>query len=844
MAGFFYVSSLLQFYSMKKILFALVVLLYVYAGFGQAPVSPGISADTALAYIRTNYPQEKVFIQTDKAYYFPGETIWMKAWCSLDGMPTYLSRILYIELVNGLGEVTQKKMYKLDSMGSTPADMDLPEDIKSGNYTINAYTLWMLNFPEFVYHRNIYIYNVADYKKNILSVAPVIQMLFFPEGGDMIAGVKNRVAFKVLDKYGLPAQLKGAIVDNTGKKITDFSTEHDGMGVFEVEVETGKSYEADIPTTSGIILPFKLPAPKAEGIGIRVENTNPNRLFVLLSRAEKNKEKYGRLKVVAQIHHQLVFKADLNFDEGEVAAPISKKNLPPGILQITVFDAQGNPLAERLAFIENYTLTSPDIRIDTLNTKARGKNQFSFSIPNVTTPSLSCLVTSDLVDTAMNLGDNIASSFLMVSDLKGYIHNPGYYFKNKEAQTLHCLDLLLMTQGWRRFEWKKILQGNYTTLKYPVESAIAFRGTVTKSDRKDPVKDGRVSFIIKGEDSTSILADATLTDKGEFLLDNVHYMKGANVAYMGTNNKKDTYIVDVHLNPNYIDSLQKSAYIPVVDLDTVDLTKRRNSLAAYYIYGQMMQSDTSPFKNAKTLEGVVVKAKKLSKEDSLNREYAGGPFLLGKSIDPSAYKYSRTIWQVIQQTVPGVTIEGNPFDPTVAFNRFGGMGGDNNSFSVASSDGSISTDVVTQTNGIAYYLNEVNVSKDIINTLAVEDVALIKVLKNEGAVLGASQGVIAIYTKKGVVAGKAQYDKAYTVEKKAGYAITRQFYNPGYASNPGVKEADKRNTLYWNGRINPSKDGKYRFLFYNNDTGKKFKLVVQGIDKDGQLIYTERMIVQ
>jgi hypothetical protein len=790
--------------------------------------------DSALSFLRNNYPQEKVFVQTDKTWYFPGETIWMKAWCTLDGAPTYLSRILYVELANANGQVINKKMYKLDSLSSTPANIDLPENMASGNYSINAYTLWMLNFPGFVYRQNMYVYNMGDYKKSAAQIPANIQMHFFPEGGDMIANVKNRVAFKIINRNGMPESVSGYINDNTGKKLLDFATEHDGMGVFEIEPETGKTYTAHIAIPTSNAAKFVLPVSKEDGIGLRVENSNPNRLFVLLNLSEKNKEKYKLVKVVAQMHHQVVFKADLNISEGQLAAPVSKKNLPPGIMQITLFDAQNNPLAERLAFVENYSITAPVLQPDTLNKKARGSNLFNFSIEQVQTPTLSCLVTSDPGIIKSGMPDHIASSLLLTGDLKGYVHQPGYYFANKEAKTLQHLDLLLMTHGWRRFEWKKILHNEYAALKYPVESAISFRGTVTKSDSKEPVKDGKVSFIIKGEDSTSILAEALVTDKGEFLLDNVNYLKAAKVAYMGTNNKKANYIVDVKMNPTYIDSLKRSSYGPGINLDTTNLAAVLNELA----------SDSTPFKNAKMLESVVVRGRRLSREDSLNREYAEGPFLLGKSIDPGSVKFARSIWQIIQQTVPGVTVEGNPFDPTVKFNRFGGLGSENPTIPLAgSSDGSISMEVAMQSNGIAYYLNEVNVSKETINTLTVDDIALIKVLKNEAAVLGASEGVIAVYTKKGVAARNAVYDKAYTIENKEGYAIVKQFFSPNYSIDPAaIKGTDRRITLYWNGHIRPAKDGKYHIRFFNNDTGKKFKLLIQGIDKDGRLIYLEKTI--
>lgn len=816
---------------MKKLTALIGLLLAVI--FASAQNNNLLTPDSAIAFFKNNYPQEKVFLQTDKPWYFPGETIWMKAWCALDGSPTYLSRILYVELVNEQGEVIRKKMYKLDSTSSTPADIDLPDGLKSGNYNINAYTLWMLNFPGFVYQRPVYIYNMGDYKKTPSATTPPVKMQFFPEGGDIIAGGKNRVAFKAVNQNGIPVTVTGTVTDNTGKTVTSFTTEHDGMGALEIEAEPGKTYTANVTTPAQNSFTVKLPATKEEGIGLRVENTSSSRLYVLLNRAEKNKERYSRLRIVAQMYQQIVFNVTLNTDEGQLAAPIPKKNLPPGIMQITLFDAQNNPLAERLAFIENYNLVTPAINIDTLTTKAKGRNQVSFSLNGVTTPALSCLVSSETTGMATGLENNIAAAFLLTSDIKGYIHQPGYYFKNKEAQTLHHLDLLLMTQGWRRFEWKNIVRKDFTALVYPIESAISFGGTVTKSDSKQLVKEGRVSFIIKGEDSTSILAEAAITDKGEFLLTDVNYMKSAAVGYMGTNTKKENYIVDVKLRPTYIDSLKKSSRIPGINLDTTNLTATIGNWV----------NDTTPFKNAKLLEGVVVKGKKGSREDSLNKEYAGGPFLLGKAIDPSTVKFARSIWQIIQQTVPGVAVEGNPFDPTVVFNRFGALGsGDVTASTGESSDGSVSSEIVVETSGIAYYLNEVNVSKDVINTMSVDDVALIKVLKNEGAALGASQGVIAIYTKKGVAMGKTLYDKAYAVEKKEGYAIVKQFYSPNYTSKPDNRETDKRVTLYWNGRMVPARDGKYRFRFFNNDTGKKFRLIIQGIDKDGQLIYGEQVV--
>jgi hypothetical protein len=795
--------------------------------------SQNLNIDSLLDKFTTNYPQEKVYLQTDRANYFAGETIWMKAWCTVDGLPSYLSRILYIDLVNSKGEVLQKKMYKLDSLSSTPADLDITTTLASGTYALNAYTLWMQNFPDFVFHKEIFIYG-SDYKIDAKqATSPSLKLQFFPEGGDMIQGLNNRIAFKAVSSKGLPVDVKGYISDNTGKQITTFSSEHDGMGAFELPVEPGKEYTAYIPTGSGAEVQYKLPAAKTQGITLKIENSNPQKLFVLLDRSEIQKEKYGNIKVVAQINHKLVYDANLNLDQDQNAFSINKKLLPAGIIQITAFDINNNPIAERLAFIENYEIIKPVVKADTLNFKARANNHISFSLPQNNKASVAVAVTSNNVDN--NISNSIASSLLLTSDLKGYINDPAYYFKDKEQSTLHHLDLLLMTQGWRRFEWKKLLANELPVLKYPVESGIWLAGKVTKSDRSEPVKEGKVSFIIKGEDSTRILADAKLTDKGEFLLSDLVFKKKATIAFQGTNNKKENLIVDVHVTPAYIDTLKKSFRKPLADLDT----SNSDALAQY------VRNNIKPDTSGKGYLGnVTVVSKKLSKEDSLNIVYTSGVFTMGKAVDPANFKYYTSPWQVLQASIPGIRVEGNPFDPDVYFTRFQGLNGisDNTGSSVTTGESSAgeSVGIVVEENGIAYFLNEINVSKDVINSLSVDDIALIKVLKNEGAALGATAGAIAFYTKKGVPLSSGVYEKSFTKMEKTGYAVVRQFYEPDLTlKRDGT---DTRLTLYWNGDIKPRKDGRYYLQFLNDDVTKEFRIVVQGIDKNGKLIYTEQTI--
>jgi hypothetical protein len=795
-----------------------------------------ISIDSALSFFKINYPQEKVSLQLDRDAYTFGETVWMKTWCLLDGAPTFLSRVIYVDLVDKDGLVVLKKMYKLDSLSSTPCDLDLPVTIKTGNYTINAYTLWMLNFPEFIATKNIFIYG-ADYKANNARTAGAdIKMSFFPEGGELIEGIENRVAFKIINQNGYPVNLNGNITDRDGKLITTFTTKHDGMGSFVITPLKNNEYRSTISNSNGATLQFKLPAAKNEGVAMQVDNTNANRAIVSLKQADANKSLYNKIKVVAQMNGELVYAQYLNFEEGLTTAAISKKNLPPGILQITLFTEKDVPIAERIIFISNYKIIKPEINTGTVDNKKRALNRIIVGLPGTKASFMVKISDASLNPDSISTAANILSDILLTADIKGHIYQPGYYFKDKNNTTLSNLDLLLLTNGWRRFQWKKILNNRFDQIKFPPESAMALSGLVTKSDRSEIIKKGIVSFIIKTSDSATILAEAKITDKGEFVLSDLNFIRKASIAYMGTNEDKKNYIVDIKMYPSYIDSLKHSAVKPFVNMDTIDITNAKNALAEFL--ANKIKTDTA---GVISLANVTVKGRRRSPEDSLNREYAEGPFLMGKGINPADFKNYKTIWQIIQAAVPGVTVQGNPFDPTVTFNRYDALNALSDNTAAASED---FPGMVVESSGIAYFLNGQNVTKDIINSLFVDDIAFIKVLKQEATVLGATQGAIAIYTKTGAGIRNNPYDKVYSKIEKDGYALVKEFYPTDYQLSPELNKniTDNRYLILWNGKPIMGRDGKYHFRYFNNDLSHKLRITVQGIDKDGQFIYQEQIL--
>jgi hypothetical protein len=792
------------------------------------------SLSSSLAKWEKENPQEKMALQTDKGYYLAGETIWMKVWCMLDGIPSFLSKILYVDLVNEQGDVVIKNMYQLDSMGSSAASIDLPFTVKQGNYTIRAYTLWMLNY-DFIAEKNVFIDNSETTTAKPVAQQPLLLLQFFPEGGDMINGLQGKVAFQVLDQQGMPVAAKGFITNSRGDKITDFETRHLDMGYFTIKPSAGETYYGNINNYSR---QFKLPEVKKEGISLLVDNKD-SKIFISLERSATNAAAYNNLYLCAAINGKIAFFNEFDVDEGKSAAAISKKDLPPGIIQLTVFSKAGVPLAERIAFVDNYSLLQPLI-----NQKEVKENNdtvtVSLSFDSLQTTSNTILISDLSLTSGIYTGENIASSLLLSSDIKGHIHNPGYYFEDKSQERLQHLDLLMMTHGWRRYEWEPLLSGKQIALKYPVETALSLRGKVTKSDRNTFITDGRVNFIIKGDDSTHILSEATITDKGEFIVDNLRFNKKATVFYQGTNNRKENYIVDVKFYPAYIDTLNKAIVSSNTDLDTVNINS--SAAMADFLRKQFNRIDTISIEYKNLAEIVVKGKKKIAKTDSLNLIYASpGVFQSGISLDPSAQNASQNIWLYLRSQVPGLVVEGGFINPTVSFNRYTAsqlplQTAEDETGNIAGGD--LVNGMMINSGGIAFFLNETNVPQEVIETLVLDDIALVKVLRTEAATLGLPGGAIAIYTKKGVNLYRKIYEKNFSNIEIRGFTPVKQYYQQAIEPNKNLLQSA---TILWNAAFS-NKQKTVTLNFLKSNMPRFIKVTIQGTDREGNLTLIEKVI--
>lgn len=498
--------------SYKKITFTFIYFLFLAAL--KAYTSP---IDSLLCFVRNIqsynqlFPREQVYLHFDNTGYFMGETIWFKAYVvSPQGFkPTELSRVLYVELLTPQGRVLQTQKLKIEN-GQCHGQISLSELLHAGFYEVRAYTALMLNWEDDSGFSRVFpIFNApkeegkyenprmvklshTERLPEMREEAPKVKHVnveFFPEGGNMVEGILSSIAFKATDKQGNALNIKGKVFNQKGDVVGMFQTQHNGMGKFNLIPGVGEKYYAEVGVaekekTQRIELPMAL----KEGYTMSVNNLRDENIVIQLNRNVLTDTTQVMGLTIMCRGEVVIFKPVDWKGENTALLTIPKGQLSEGINQLTLFDTQGRTHAERLAFIppkskinislveENKNNIKPKEKVS-LNFKVTDE----FGLPLSTTFSLS--VRDADTDTPINgvYGGSMAANLLLGSELKGYIHDIDYYLESDDRTHRMHLDLLLCTQGWRKYDWDAMSRPQDFVVKYPVEEGIMVNGNLTST---------------------------------------------------------------------------------------------------------------------------------------------------------------------------------------------------------------------------------------------------------------------------------------------------------------------------------------------------------------------------
>lgn len=763
---------------------------------------------------KKSHPTEKAYLHFDKPYYAAGDTIYFKAYVTVNERHwlTDLSGVLHVELINTQNKIDKSLLLKIND-GVCWGDFALPDSLPKGEYRIRAYTNLMRNGGEAAFFsRKIPVVSpqvekIAESGSALpVTNKPDIQLL--PEGGRLVAGLKSKVAFKAIGSNGLGLDVKGTVTDSAGNVVTTFASAHLGMGAFEIQPEGGKSYKANITFASGYQNTIGLPAIQQAGVTLAVNNDSLQRVSIQIkANAEyfkQNKDKAYKVviysgDVVTTINNRLDC-TDIKFDMG-------KRRLHTGVNTVTLFSPDNVPLAERLFFVQNYDQLYLNLKTDKATYNTRGKVNINLNVKNRADSAVMGHFSVSVTDESKAPVDEddentILSSLLLTDDLKGVVERPGYYFKDINDTTLKNLDLIMLTHGYRNFEWKEVLKGENQPLKYQPEKSLEINGVV-QTRRGKALPNASVALITTG---AGMVLSEQADGAGRFKFANLDFADSTRLILQaakadGSNKTQLVY-----------EPLPAAGLSPVIKLNTnvnrqfnVYLQNAKAQLDDYIKYG-------SP--RGILLRDVYIKDQK-EKKDSYRSSVLGGPGHADQVVHMDDIKTGGLLTDKLNGILRGVqfiyergrvhatTMDGAPL---------------------------IVVDGVVEPFTPPFD----------INSLAPDDVETVEVLKYTSASMygvNGGHGVLVFTTRISKSVDKNDIPSYGILPiTPRGYYVARTFYSPQYTANEsGFKRRDLRATIYWNPELSIDKAGNASMNFYNADDPGSYRVVVEGIDENGNI---------
>jgi TonB-dependent SusC/RagA subfamily outer membrane receptor len=767
-----------------------------------------------LGEYRRIFPQEKAYLHLDKPYYITGDTLWFKAYLA-EGSVHFAdsaSQVLYVDLVEKrTGKNISLHRVKLDG-GFGSGDIKLDDSLPKGAYTIRAYTNWMRNFPEdYFFHKDIYVFNDDTTKPARLPSALDVQ--FFPEGGQLVAGLSTRIGLKAVDENGLGVDVTGFVINQHNDTVAALKSEHVGLGRFPFEPLLGDKYTAFLKKKSEPFQRFDFPEVKSEGYTMIVNNlTNSDRMRILVY-ANFPDTTDKEVNLVAHTRGLVAFVAKGKISKKGLLVNIPTNTLPDGITQLTLFDSQNIPVCERLIFTDHEERLHLKVSTNKNTFSRREKTDVEIMVTDSAgkpvETSLSVSVTDAGQITQQPYDENIVSYLLLSSDLRGYIEQPAYYFDPKNENRKIKLDLLMMTQGWRRFKWDDVLKENHIPPTRFVEQGFSIQGEVKKNNRK-PAEKVMLSVFLSNDSINTFLTTET-GETGFFSLDNLIFTDSLKIRLQGMN-AKNSGSLNINLTPFSTPkfTISRIPFFPI----TVDAQQ----MEAYLKRAEEYQEIERKIRESreKLLKEITIKGKREESRDSRKLySYADASI----KVTPQMTGGAQTVLDILQGRVAGVFVSGSGGNATISIR------------------GSRTEPT--------FLLDGMPVDKSMITSMSVFDVESIDVLKGASAAIYGSRGgggVISILTKR----GNSNYDYSQditpgvTVSKIAGFDRPREFYAPRYDQKrlENVRP-DFRSTIFWAPMLKTGKDGKVKFSYFNTDANTGVSIRAEALSTMGIPGFTE-----
>lgn len=747
-------------------------------------------------------PQEKAYLHFDRPYYAAGETIWFKVYLTAGAfhIPSTLSRTIYVELISPDGKLIIKQKL-LSINGSAAGTITLPDSLSSGKFLIRSYTNWMKNSGEdYLFHRHIRIWNDEAQTSTTVVADNTLDFQLFPEGGELVNRISSNIGFKALGPDGLSRQVNGKIVDQSGALVCEFESNVLGMGSFKLTPIHGKKYIAILENYQQQIT---LPVVKEFGLVMSVTNL-VNSSTILLRIETSDQVDLKTIYIVAQTRGVVCYAAQMDLSAKVMMARIPKSKFPSGVAQITVADQDGVPLAERLIFVNEIEQMNIEVTADKTSYSPRELVSLQIKATNAdgspAVADLSLAVCDNLQVPPVENQETISTYLLLSSELRGHIESPGYYFDPKNKDGAEALDYLLLTQGWRRFTFKKALDAQWENPEFKIEKGLTIKGKMLYTINSNPVVDGKVTYL--SYEPITMTSSTRTNSKGEFELSALIYFDSAKSVLQGESKKGGKlikFVIDSSPDLSGVTYPRLSFENISNEIDTTFIaasTERKKIDEAYNFDEKVI-----------VLDELKIRGEREDPQTRVSKVYGKGTATVQVAgvLDMNTHMHPL---QLLQGRVGGVVVTG---------------GGPNLSVSIRG----VGTPFIM--------IDDIPATIDNLSALFVNDIERIEIWKGGDAAMFGSRGgngVIGFYTKMG--AGMPVREGMLTLENR-GFEFEKQFYSPNYEfAKPEHVKPDKRPTLFWAPLLQTDSAGQASVSFYNHDLETTITGIVEGISTTGK----------
>ena len=604
---------------------------------------------------------------------------------------------------------------------------------------------------------------------------------FFPEGGALINIPHQNVAFKAQGADGFSKEIEGFLFNSKGDTLTNFRSEHNGMGIFTMNPVNNETYYVTVRTNDSITKRFDLPAIEPKGISIamshykqeiryeiqKTEATEwPQKLFLLAHTR-------GKLAILQPINPKRTF------------GKMNDSLFTEGITHFMLIDEQGNALSERLIFVPDHKPNQWQITTDQPTYGKREKVSLQIAAKdsegNPVEGTFSVSITDRKSIQPDSLADNILSNLLLTSDLKGYVEDPAFYFLNQDARTLRSIDYLMMTHGWRRHKMENVLRTPSLNFTNYIEKGQTISGRIMGFFGAN-VKKGPICVLAP---KYNIIATTETDEKGQFIVNTS--FRDSTTFLVQARTKKGFAGVDILMDPpQYPVATHKAPYFNGATTFMEDYLM--NTRDQYYMEGGM---------RVYNLKEVTVTAKR--ERPSSKSIYTGG--INTYTVEEDRLQgYGQTAFDAASR-LPSVTITNgseihirNNSEPAII----------------------VIDDIVYED------------ASDILKDIQVSDMSSISLLRGADAV------ILGPRASGGAVVRPAQGIITYT---PLGYSESVEFYHPTYDTpeKKNAQRSDFRSTVYWNPELRLDAEGKATIEYYTPDSTAPEDIIIEGVDKNGKV---------